>query len=110
MQLQAFEKRYQIEQSRKCRGDGFQFKLCRESGIKLDKSDLMFATGGMATLAVNESHILRYTSGLPRDLPRDLTSLLEKESLALPLASMVALGPEERYSTRFANERMDLHD
>ena len=101
-QLQAFEKRCEIEQSRKRRGDGFQFKLCRESEIKLDKSDLMFAMGGMATLAVSESRILRYTSGLPRDL----TSLLEKESLALPLASMVALGSEERYFIRFANERM----
>ena len=81
----------------------FEFKMFCESEIRLDKSDLMFAMGGTATLAVNESRILRYTSGLPRDLK----SLLEDETLALPLASLVALGSEGRYFIRFANERME---
>jgi hypothetical protein len=49
----------------------------------------MSAMGGAATLAVNESlRILRYTDGLPKDM----LHLLEKETLALPLASLVALG------------------
>jgi hypothetical protein len=102
-QLRVFQKRRETEQLRKRRGDMFEFKMFCESEIRLDKSDLMFAMGGTATLAVNESRILRYTSGLPRDL----ASLLENEALALPLASVVALGSEDRYFIRFANERME---
>jgi hypothetical protein len=102
-QLDTFQKRHDIEWARKNRGDKFEFQIFSASKITLSRTDLMFAMGGSATLAVNESRILRYTDGLPKDM----LNLLEKETLALPLASMVALGSEDRYFVRFANDKME---
>lgn len=102
-QLEKFQKKQDIERARKNRGDKFEFQIFSASKITLSSTDLMFAMGGAATLAVNESRILRYTDGLPKDM----LHLLEKETLALPLASLVALGSEDRYFIRFANDKME---
>lgn len=102
-QLEKFQKKLDIEWARKNRGDKFEFQIFSASKITLSNTDLMFAMGGAATLAVNESRILRYTEGLPKDM----LHLLEKETLALPLASVVALGSENRYFIRFANDKME---
>ena len=102
-QLIAIQRKSLVDSMRKSRGDKFVYEMYCESEIRLDKSDFLFAMGGIATLVVGESGILRYTSGLPYDL----VNLLETEKLALPLASTVALGSEDRYFIRFANERME---
>jgi hypothetical protein len=101
-QLEVFHRRSESERTRKNRGDMFEAEICHEDEIKFARSDLMFAMGGTATLALNESRIPRYTSGLASDL----FSLFELET-ALPLASYVALGSEDRYFVRFANNPME---